>query len=435
MANKNFKARIGIEAPLIAADNGTTAITLSDNDVTVVGDLTITSNTIKSSTGATAISLSSDDVTVADRLFVVGNIIGSNGGYTALTFNQTDVKVEGDLQVSGGQIQGPGSGSDLVIENASTIVVKNDFTSFQTDAGVTEAYFNLTGGKFTFNGADTDNTNNYNLYSHGTLGSLGNTTVGDTLFLKGSTSGNVGLKAPAVAGSATYTFPGADGTSGQVLSTNGSGTLSWATASGGGGTSLPAVKSESLAAQPWSTLPGCLYIGSIGNSLTTAAQSVRYHPFYVAAPITLTEVALSVSTATSLASCNAMIFISTVNLSSTGWQPTGNLSGGYCGEISSITTTGIKSITGLSISLSAGAYLMAVQYSNFTGTLQCRSMANQVVTGNGYALATSDGTTYAMNRTGVTYVSGTPAAAANWTNGGYGNAGHPGVVLAKWTVN
>jgi hypothetical protein len=262
-----------------------------------------------------------------------------------------------------------------------------------------------------------------------------NFRVRNGLTIGGSTSGSTSLAVGATGSDISYTLPGADGSNGQVLSTNGSGTLSWATASGGGGTSLPAVKSESLSSQPWSTMPGCLYIGSIGNSITTAAQSLRYHPFYVAAPITLTEVALSVSTATSLASCNAMIFIVDVSLSTTGWQPTSNRSGGYCGEITSITTTGIKSITGLSISLPAGAYLIAVQFSNYTGTLQCRSMANQVITGNGYALATSDGTTYAMNRTGVTYVSGTPAAAANWTNGGYGNAGHPGMVLCKWTVN
>jgi len=41
MANKNFKARIGIEAPLIAADDGTTAITLSGNDVTIADQLTV----------------------------------------------------------------------------------------------------------------------------------------------------------------------------------------------------------------------------------------------------------------------------------------------------------------------------------------------------------------------------------------------------------
>jgi len=47
--------------------------------------------------------------------------------------------------------------------------------------------------------------------------------------LVGSTSGFVGLKGAAVAGSTTYTLPAADGTSGQVLSTNGSAVLSWAT--------------------------------------------------------------------------------------------------------------------------------------------------------------------------------------------------------------
>jgi hypothetical protein len=54
-----------------------------------------------------------------------------------------------------------------------------------------------------------------------------------TLRLSGATSGYVGLAAAAAAGSTTYILPSADGTSGQVLSTNGSGTLSWASSSGG----------------------------------------------------------------------------------------------------------------------------------------------------------------------------------------------------------
>lgn len=55
--------------------------------------------------------------------------------------------------------------------------------------------------------------------------------VKGTLRLSGSTSGYVGISPAAAAGSTTYTLPSADGSSGQVLSTNGSGTLSWATAS------------------------------------------------------------------------------------------------------------------------------------------------------------------------------------------------------------
>ena len=70
--------------------------------------------------------------------------------------------------------------------------------------------------------------------SHATKGDiiLGSVvTVNATeLRFNGSSSGYVGLKPAAAAGSTVYTLPSADGTSGQVLSTNGSATLSWATA-------------------------------------------------------------------------------------------------------------------------------------------------------------------------------------------------------------
>lgn len=48
-----------------------------------------------------------------------------------------------------------------------------------------------------------------------------------TLRLNGSTSGYVEIDAPDEAGSNTLTLPNGNGTSGQVLSTNGSGALSW----------------------------------------------------------------------------------------------------------------------------------------------------------------------------------------------------------------
>jgi hypothetical protein len=51
--------------------------------------------------------------------------------------------------------------------------------------------------------------------------------------LNGTSSGYVGLQGAAAAGSTTYTLPSSDGTTGQVLQTNGSGTLSWATAAAG----------------------------------------------------------------------------------------------------------------------------------------------------------------------------------------------------------
>ncbi len=54
--------------------------------------------------------------------------------------------------------------------------------------------------------------------------------VKGTLRLSGSTSGYVGFAPAAAAGSTTYTLPSADGTNGQQLTTNGAGTLSWASA-------------------------------------------------------------------------------------------------------------------------------------------------------------------------------------------------------------
>lgn len=63
--------------------------------------------------------------------------------------------------------------------------------------------------------------------------------VKGTLRLSGSVSGYVGLAPASAAGSTTYTLPSADGTTGQVLSTNGSGALSWLTPSAGISTSSP----------------------------------------------------------------------------------------------------------------------------------------------------------------------------------------------------
>lgn len=54
--------------------------------------------------------------------------------------------------------------------------------------------------------------------------------VKGTLRLSGSSSGYVGLAPASTAGSTTYTLPSADGSNGQALVTNGSGTLSWAAA-------------------------------------------------------------------------------------------------------------------------------------------------------------------------------------------------------------
>jgi hypothetical protein len=80
-------------------------------------------------------------------------------------------------------------------------------------------------------------------YTAGNVG-IGTTSPGSaldvkgTLRLSGSSSGYVGLAPAAAAGSTTYTLPSADGSSNQVLRTNGSGVLSWVTSSSGTVTSV-----------------------------------------------------------------------------------------------------------------------------------------------------------------------------------------------------
>jgi hypothetical protein len=80
-----------------------------------------------------------------------------------------------------------------------------------------------TSGAVTFN--PSTGALNIPRYDNNTTGSF------NSFQLLGSISGFIGFAAPANAGSTTYIFPSSDGTSGQVLATNGNGILSWMTSS------------------------------------------------------------------------------------------------------------------------------------------------------------------------------------------------------------
>jgi hypothetical protein len=97
-------------------------------------------------------------------------------------------------------------------------------------------------------------------------GAAATTTVGGDLKLyEGTNNGSnfVALKSPAsLAANVTWTLPSADGTSAQVLSTNGSGTLSWATAGSG--------------SSQWTTTGSDIYYntGNVGVGTTTPSYKI-----------------------------------------------------------------------------------------------------------------------------------------------------------------
>lgn len=84
-----------------------------------------------------------------------------------------------------------------------------------------------------------------------------------TLRLSGSSSGYIGLAPAADAGSTIYTLPFADGTTGQVLTTNGSGILSWSTIPGG--------------SSPWTSGSGLIYYnsGNVGIGISNPSRSLH----------------------------------------------------------------------------------------------------------------------------------------------------------------
>ncbi len=120
-----------------------------------------------------------------------------------------------------------GDGSALTNLPTGSSIVADDTSVVITDASPT--------GIIAFT---TDGSEAMRITNAGNVG-ISSTTPGSeldikgTLRLSGSTSGYVGLAPAAAAGSTTYTLPAADGSANQVLSTNGSGVLSWATAGGG----------------------------------------------------------------------------------------------------------------------------------------------------------------------------------------------------------
>jgi hypothetical protein len=156
-----------------------------------------------------------------DGQLLIGNSTGNTLTKATLTAgtNVTITNAAGAITIAA---SGGGGSGDVVGPASST---DNAFARFDSTTG--KLLQNSTGATLSDTGAAVFT---------GALDVLGNSTAGSNLKLYEDTDNGtnyVSFKAPdTIAANVTWTLPSADGTSAQVLSTNGSGTLSWATASG-----------------------------------------------------------------------------------------------------------------------------------------------------------------------------------------------------------
>lgn len=114
------------------------------------------------------------------------------------------------------------------------------------------------------------------------VATTGNVTInaqGDVRFGDADSSNWVAFQGPAtVSSNVTWTLPSTDGTANQVLSTNGSGTLSWATAAAGGAS----VTTSDTA--PSTPVDGDLWYDSVGGRLYVYYQDPNTSQWVDAAP-------------------------------------------------------------------------------------------------------------------------------------------------------
>lgn len=277
----------GTDAAWVQADHGAALTGLGDDDHTQYtllagrsGGQIVTGGTgagdditLRSTSNATK-----GDVFLADQ---GGNIVVGGGTSasevrllepSASGANYTAIKVQaqaGDItytlpatNATNGVLLNDGSGgltwdtniSDLIDHGTTTGLTDDDHTQYALLAGRSTGQV-ITGGTGASEDLTLRSTTNATkgdiiLVDQGgnvTIG--GGTTASELRIYEASGSGTnySAFKAQAQAGDVTYTLPAADGSSTQVLTTNGSGTLSWATA---GGTTKPFLQWTAQGNQP-----------------------------------------------------------------------------------------------------------------------------------------------------------------------------------------
>jgi len=231
----------------VAGQSSVVAESSSDTLALVAaGGMTITTNAITDTITLDSARLDDDDVTLSAvrEIDLNGeNLNIVNGAFEILIVEADGVRqantviadyagsVGGRIALAEASVNG---GHSIAIQAPASLAASTTFTLPSADG--TSAQVLQTNGTGTLSFVSL-------------LTTAATTTAGAILELREGTNNGtnyVRIQAPAsLAANVTYTLPTADGTSGQVLSTNGSGTLSWATDASGGGASYSAVRTQS----------------------------------------------------------------------------------------------------------------------------------------------------------------------------------------------
>ena len=210
--------------------DGTTTVegtALFSNNVTMSSDLDVQGNTTLANITASGTAALTGTVTI-DNLTFNDNIIGSSsnadinltpGGTGSVVVE--NLTVDSNINITDNEITTTQSNSDLVIAPAGTgqvVISKADINGGAIDNTVI-------GGTTPLAGTFTTLTANTSAVIDGVTisdNAITSNRSNDNLFLTGSGSGSVRISG--------FTFPTSDGTSGQFMTTNGLGVLSFATA-------------------------------------------------------------------------------------------------------------------------------------------------------------------------------------------------------------
>tara|TARA_R100000781_G_scaffold108460_1_gene73004 strand:+ start:4079 stop:5608 length:1530 start_codon:yes stop_codon:yes gene_type:complete len=113
----------------ISIGHTTSETTVNDN-LTVTGDLKLSSNVIKASDGGSTITLDThDNIWIGNNLIVGGNIVKASDGGNTITMDTSDnVTIGNNLKVGGNVIQASDGGNTITMDTSDNVTIAGDLT-------------------------------------------------------------------------------------------------------------------------------------------------------------------------------------------------------------------------------------------------------------------------------------------------------------------